>query len=196
MNLSARQFESILNKETPGFFLAQFEGGKPGRFTFLFDPQAHVSVNNFRINGGETVLIFAYDSSIYYNYVWMAFYAQADYAKGIAPYSDAFYLVDSPLNTLTLDLLEPQKILGLHAKLYLVSRFDGLRVLPMSVGEGLGNYDDARRKKQMHVLGARLADGTPLSFFQEPWESGFTIAFPGQIPKESLDTRARSMGIS
>lgn len=183
MNVSARQLESILNKETPGFFLAQFEGGKRGRFTFLFDPQAHVPVNNFAINGGETGLIFAYDSSIYFNDVWMAFYTQADYAKGSAPYSDAFNLVDSPLDTLTLDLLEPQKILGLHAKLDLVSRVNGLRVLPMSIGEGLGNYEDARRKKQMHVLGARLADGTPLSFFQEPWESGFTIAFPSPVPK-------------
>ncbi len=183
INLSARELEAILNNEPPGFFIARFEGGKRGKFTFLLDPQARIPVANFEINAGERGLIFAYDEDIYYSDVWMAFFAQQDYAKGIAPYSDAFNLVDTTQDTLALDLLEPKKVLGLNAKLELVSRTDGLRVLPMSVGEDLGNYDEARRKKQMRISGAHLADGTPLSVFQEPWEAGFTLVFPTAIPK-------------
>ena len=183
MNLSARELEAILNNEPPGFFVARFEGGKRGKFTFLLDPQARIPVANFEINSGERGLIFAYDDSIYDNDVWMAFYAQEDYAKGIAPYSDSFNLVDTTLDTLELDLLEPKKVLGLHARLDFVARAGGFRVLPMSIGEDLGDYNDARKKKQMYILSARFADGTPVSFFQEPWEAGFTLVFPQTISK-------------
>src|SRR5262249_1976785 len=62
LNVSARETESIANKETPGFFVAQFAGGKRGRFTFLLDAQTRVPTANFGINAGETGLIFAYNS--------------------------------------------------------------------------------------------------------------------------------------
>lgn len=84
MNISARQLESILNQETPGVFLIQLDGGKRGRFTYLFDPQSRIPVTSFGINAGEKGLIFAYDESLYSNDVWMAFHANADYAKGVA----------------------------------------------------------------------------------------------------------------
>jgi hypothetical protein len=183
MNLSARELESILNNESPGFFLAHFEGGKRGRFTFLLDPQARIPVANFGINSGEMGLIFAYDQDIWFNDVWMAFYTQEEYASGRATYSDSFNLVETVFDDLTLDLLEPKKVLGLKAKLNLVSRADGLHVIPMSIGESLSTYDSDRKKKQMHVLGAHLSDGTSLTFFQEPWESGFAIVSRDPIPK-------------
>ena len=65
MNISARQLESILNQETPGVFLVQLEGGKRGRFTYLFDPQSRIPVSSFGINAGEKGLIFAYDESLF-----------------------------------------------------------------------------------------------------------------------------------
>jgi hypothetical protein len=182
-NFSARELVAILNGEAPGVFLAQFDGGKRGRFTFLLDPQTRIPVANFGLNCGESGLIFAYDVDTFFNDVWMAFYNQEQYAKGIVPYSDTFNLVDTPLDTLFLDLLEPKKVLGLKATLGLVSRVDGLRAIPMSIGENLSKYDADRKKKQMHVLGARLADGTPLTFFQETWEAGFTIVSANPIPK-------------
>jgi hypothetical protein len=175
MNISARQLESILNQETPGVFLVQMDGGKRGRFTYLFDPQTRIPVTSFGINAGEKGLIFAYDESLYSNDIWMAFHANGDYAKGLAPYSDTYNVVDTERYTLTLDLLEPNKILGLTAKLDLVSRVEDLRLISFAVGEGLRIADDERRKKQLHLLDARLSDGTVLPFFQEVWESGFSV---------------------
>ena len=178
MNISARQLESILNQETPGVFLIQLDGGKLGRFTYLFDPQSRIPTSCFGINAGEKGLIFAYDETILSNDVWMAFHSNGDYGAGTAPYSDSYNLVDTEKYTLTLDLLEPKKVLGLTANLDLISRAEGLRLISFAVGEELSIYDDERRKKQLHLLAARLSDGTALTFFQEPWEGGFSIVLP------------------
>lgn len=180
-NISARQLESILNQEMSGIFLAQMDGGKRGRFTYLFDPQSRIPVTSFAINAGEKGLIFAYDESIFGNDVWMAFHAKEDYAKGQAPYSDSYNRVDTAKCSLTLDLLEPQKVLGVTAKLDLVPRVDGVKVISFAVGEGLSIYEDERRKKQLRVLSAHLADGTALPFFQEPWETGFSVILPNPV---------------
>ncbi len=178
MNISARQLESILNQETPEVFLIQLDGGKLGRFTYLFDPQSRIPVTCFGIDAGEKGLIFAYDQNILSNDIWMAFHRAGDYAAGVAPYSDAYNLVDTEKYTLTLDLLEPRKVLGLTASLDLVSRVEGLRLISFAVGEGLSTYDDERRKKQLYIIAAHLSDGTALTSFQEPWESGFSIVLP------------------
>jgi hypothetical protein len=181
VNISSRQLESILNQETPELFLIQMDGGKRARFTYLFDPQSRIPATSFGINAGEKGLIFAYDQTILYNDIWMAFHSAADYAAGVAPYSESYNLVDTEKYTLTLDLMEPKKVLGLTANLDLVCRVDGLRVIPFAVGESLSLYDDERRKKQLQLLGAHLADGTALAFFQEPWEGGFTVVLPQPI---------------
>jgi hypothetical protein len=181
MNISARQLESILNQETPGIFLVQLDGGKRGRFTYLFDPQSRIPVANFDIDAGEKGLIFAYDQAILFNDVWMAFHSVQDYSSGVAAYADAFKLVDTPTYTLTLDLLEPKKVLGLTASMDLICRVDNLRLIDYAVGEALSIYDDERRKKQLHVLSAHLSDGTPLAFLQEPWEGGFSVLLPKPV---------------
>ena len=181
MNILARQLEAILNQETQGLFLAQFDGGKLGHFNYLFDPQTRIPVSIFGINAGEKGLIFAYDESLLSSDIWMAFHAVGDYAKGATPFSDAYNVVDTDKCTLSLDLLEPKKVLGLTAKLDLVVRAQTLRVISFAVGEGLSSYDDERRKKQLHVLNAHLSDGTALAFFQEPWEEGFSIVLPKPV---------------
>ncbi len=198
VNMSARQLESILNQETPGVFLIQMDGGQRGRFTYVLDPQARIPLVNFGINAGEKGLIFAYDNDIFDNDVWMAFHANGDYAKGKAPYSDIYNVVDTEKYTMTLDLSEPKKVLGLVTRLDLISRIDGLRVISFAVGEGLSIYDDERRKKQLYLHGAQLSDGTALTFFQEPWESGFSVVLPkglaaGQKLSLSLDLKGDFM---
>jgi hypothetical protein len=60
----------------------------------------------------------------------------------------------------------------------LTSRVKDLRLVSFAVGEGLSIYDDERRKKQLRILAASLSDGTSLTFFQEPWEVGFTVVLP------------------
>lgn len=181
VNISARQLESILNRETPGVFLIQCDGGQRGRFTYIFDPQTRIPVAAFGINAGEKGLIFAYDR-VMGNEVWMAFHAAEDYAKGVTPYSDIYNLVDTDKYVLTLDLMEPKKVLGMTAQLGLTSRVEGVRVLPFALGEGLGVYEDERRKRQLHILSAHLSDGTSLTFFQEPWEGGFSVVLPESMP--------------
>ncbi len=178
MNISARQLESILNKESPGVFLGQFSGGKHGRFTFLSDPQSRTLLATFGIDAGETGIIFSYNEDLRTSDVWMAFCPREAYASGVARYSDSYNLVDTPHYALSLDLMEPKKILGIAANVDLISRTDGLRALSFAVGEDLAIYDDERRKKQLRVLGAKLADGTALTYFQEPWEGGFTVVLP------------------
>jgi Peptidase family M1 domain len=178
MNISARLLETILNREKPDIFLIQVDGGKLGRFTYLFDPQSRIPVTSFGINAGEKGLIFAYDGNSYSNDVWMAFHSVGDYAAGRSPYSDAYNLVDTEKYTLTLDLQEPQKVLGLTEKLDLVSRADGLRIISFAVGESLSIVDDERRKKQLHILAAHFSDGGNLTFFQEPWQGGFSVILP------------------
>lgn len=182
MNVSARQLESILNQEPPELFMIQMDGGRLGRFTYLFDPQSRIPANCLGINAGEKGLIFAYDDDIFSNDVWMAFHSAGDYAARRASYSDSYNLVDIEKYALTLDLMEPKKLLGLTAKLNLISRVADLRLIPFAVGEGLSLYDDERRKKQLHVLSAHLSDGTALTFLQEPWEGGFSIVLPRTIP--------------
>ena len=183
MNIAARQLESIVNQESPEIFLAQFDGGKLGRFTYLFDPQSRIPVATFGIDAGEKGLIFAYDQYMFGNDVWMAFHSTEDYAKNTGYYADAYNLIDAQKYTLTLDLLEPKKELGLSVGLDGVSRVDGLRVIDFVVGEYLSIRDDERRKKQLHLLTARMADGSAVNFFQEPWEGGFTILLPHALAK-------------
>jgi len=52
-NLSARQVVSIMNEESPGFFFAEFEGSKKGRFAYILDYQSRIPVANFQIDAGE-----------------------------------------------------------------------------------------------------------------------------------------------
>lgn len=180
LNISARQLQSILNREIPGVFLSQFDGGTRGRFTYILDPQMRIPVATFGIDAGEKGLIFSSEDDTRYD-IWMAFHSTEEYAKGIAAYSDFYNLVDTKKYTMLLDLREPKKILGLKATLDLVSRFDSVRVLSFSIGEGLSASEDERRKKQLYIVDARLSDGTQLLHFQEPWESGFSVVLPDAV---------------
>jgi len=183
INISARQLEAILNRETPGVFLGQFEGGKRGRFTYLFDSQSRTLVSNFGINAGEKGIIFAYDEAMFSNDVWMAFYGKEDYEKGQVAYSDFYDLVETTQYRLNLNLMEPKRILGLIANLDLISKWNDVRIIPFSIGEDLPVFEDERRKKQMHILNAHLADGTSLPFIQEPSEGGFSVVLPFSATK-------------
>lgn len=182
-NLSARQLVSILNHESPGFFFAQLDGGHRGRFDFLLDYQARIPVANFEINAGERGLIYAFDQSIDGPDVWMAFYTQADYQHGQAVYSDEDDLILASKYILRADVTEPKKWLKLETRIECESRSDGLTAIPFVVGEDLSRRDDQRRKKQLRVASVHLGDGTPLQWFQEPWEGGFTVVLPSAVGK-------------
>jgi hypothetical protein len=182
-NLSARQMVSIVNHEPSGFFFIQVDGGHRGRFNFLLDYQARIPVANFEINAGERGLIYAFDQSIGGPDVWMAFHTQADYQRGQSAYSDEDDLITASKYTMNVDVTEPKKWLKLSARIECESRFDGLIAIPFVVGEDLAQRDDERRKKQLHVASVRSDDGSPLHWFQEPWEGGFTVILPSAMGK-------------
>ena len=177
-NLSARQVISIVNHEPLGFFFMQVDGGHRGRFSFLLDYQARIPAANFAINAGERGLIYAFDKIFGETDVWMAFHSEADYQRGRAAYSDQDDLIAISKYALTVDVTEPKKWLKLTTHIDCAAKSDGLVAIPFLVGEDLSYYEDQRRKKQLRVSSARLGDGTPVEWIQEPWEGGFTVLLP------------------
>lgn len=180
-NLASRQMISILNHESPGFFFVEVAGGRRGRFAYLFDPQSRIPVANFDINAGESGLIYAYDKTLVVPDVWMAFHAEDDYRQGKARYAESNDLMTIPQYGMDVDLSEPKKVLTLSTQMECASRVDQLIAIPLVIGEDLSNYDDQRKKKQMHVVSATTTDGTTLQWMQEPWEGGFTVVLPAPV---------------
>jgi hypothetical protein len=180
-NIASRLLLSLLHNEAPGFFMAQFDKGSRGRFTFLFDPQGRIPTANFGINGGEKGLIYAYNKNSNSHDIWLAFYSLDDYQRGRVNYSDAFDLVETPHYWLRVDLREPRKILRLSARLDLTALMDGVRGIPFNLTESLPEYDEMRLKKGMKVKSLRRSDGTALEWIQEDWEGGFTVLLPSPL---------------
>lgn len=176
-NLSARIALSILNHEKPGFFYANFDGGKRGRFGLVLDYQTRVPVASFDLNGGEKGLIYNYESEIYNTEIWMAFYALEDYQRGNVAYSDVNDLLDVTHFDLDIDLRDNQKMVRLLARVQSQARVGNLRAISFSIGEDLGESESWRLKKQMRLQKARMGD-SELSFAQEDWEGGFTVFLP------------------
>jgi Peptidase family M1 domain len=176
-NLSARIALSILNQETPGFFFANFDGGRRGRFSYVLDYQTRIPTGYFNINAGERGMVFKYKSDEDDNDILLAFYSLSDYERGTSSYSDVFDLVDISNYDMNIDLRQPKKRMGLKTKVSMQSRNAGIQAVMFVIGESLDEYENARLKKQMRLKSASI-DSTPLEFVQEDWESGFTIFFP------------------
>ena len=177
INVSARLALSVLNGEPSGLFLAQFDGGRRGRFTYLLDPQGRLPVNYFGINGGEKGLIFQHSSALYFNEVWTAFYAQADYARNAVEYSDTHDLVDVTHYALDLDLRQFAKSITLAGRIDITARANGVRAVSFQVGETLTGASRERLVNQLRLIRAAQGD-TTLSWVQEDWEGGFTVFLP------------------
>ena len=107
-NIAVRLTLSIVNQESPGFFMAEFDKGQRKRFTLLLDAQGRVPSATFSINGGEKGMLYAYRDIVGGgNDVWMAFYSEADYVRRRVEYSDAFDLVDTLNYDMEVDLRDP-----------------------------------------------------------------------------------------
>jgi hypothetical protein len=178
-NIPARVALSIINNESPGVFFATFDGGSLDRFSYVFDWQARIPTMNFDINGGERGLIFKYRLLTHSNDILMAFYSLSDYERKLVQYSDINDLVDISNYKLDVDLRSPRSSLGLRGIISMKILSDGVQAIPFLLGEGLGESENQRLKKQMHVKSLRV-NGTEISWEQEDWEGGF-IAF---LPKK------------
>ena len=186
-NLPARLAISMLNHEKPGFFFAQFDGGKRGRFSMVLDYQNRVPVANFDINGGEKGLIWSYNSYIYSPEVWEAFYSFEDYQRGTVTYSDANDQIDVKSYRMDVDLRDYKDRVKLNLRLEAEPYQPNVRVVSFRVGEDLGEEDSQRLKKQMRVVSIRR-DGVELPAVQEKWEGGFTVFLPEALKaREKLD---------
>lgn len=178
-NLAARLTVSILNEESPGFFFAEFDKGRKHRFTFLLDHQGRIPVVTFAINGGEKGIIYQHDDGGFYNNVWMAFYSLEDYRQGRVQYSDIFDLVAVLKYTMEIDVREPKKILRVSARMDCESVKDGVRALPFSMNDSLGEFESLRLKKALRIKAAQFPDGSSAAVVQEDWEGGLTLLLPG-----------------
>lgn len=177
-NVASRLLLSLLNGEQPGVFIAQFDKGRRGRFSYVLDLQSRIPTVNFGINGGEKGLVFAYNTSQFTNDVWFAFYSAGDYESRMVKYSDAFDLVEIPDYALTVDLREPRHRVKVTGKVNLLALTEGVRAIPFALTESLPEWENLRKKKGMRITAARLADGTPVQAIQEEWEGGFTVVLP------------------
>src|SRR5215216_4132633 len=176
-NLPARLAVSLLNAEKPGFFFANFDGGKRGRFSMILDHQNRIPVANFDINAGEKGLIWSYNTDVYNPEVWLAFYSLQDYQRGAVEYSDWNDQIDIKHYQLDIDLREHSKRARLNALIEAEPNLPNVRAITFRVGEDLGEYESQRLKKQMRVKSARRA-GIELPAVQEDWEGGFTVFLP------------------
>ncbi len=181
-NLSSRIAISILNNEKPGFFFANFRGGKLKNFSCVFDAQTRIPTAFFGLNGGEKGLVFRYDNLLETE-VLMAFYSLEDYERKYVSYSDANDLVDMAHYDMDIDLRSPKSKLGLKARAKMVALADGVRAIPFSIGESLSTFEDSRLKKQMKVKTVRSGT-TDLEFVQEPWEGSLTVFLPAALKKD------------
>jgi hypothetical protein len=178
LDLSARLALSLLNKETPGVFFAEFDGGARGRFDAVVDYQTRIPTMAFGIDGGEKGLIFAsvmYQAGYYVPELWMAFYGESDYGK-VIPYSDANNLVDITHYGLDVNLLSAPTM-AVTAKIEATASAGSLRAINFNLGRGLPTFRDMRLKNALRVKSVK-AGGEPAAFAQVDWESGFTVFLP------------------
>lgn len=175
INVSSRLAVSILNAESPGFFLTQLDRGRRGRFVYVLDHQGRVPVAAFEVNAGEKGLIFAHRGPLTGNDIWMAFFSLADYEHGQTSYSDSFDLAVVARYAMELDVRDPKHTLKILARLDFISLADGLRALPLALNQSLPEQDSLRLKKALRLKSARWADGASLEAAQEDWDGSITL---------------------
>jgi hypothetical protein len=181
-NVAARTTISLLNGETEGLFIGIYEGGRPSRYSYIFDPQNRILTTNFTINGGEKGLISTYNNTIRYNDVWLAFYSESDYERGVVTYSDFHDMVDVVHYDMDVDLRNPKSRMGLKAKAHMISRFDGIRAIPFVLGEGLSDWDNQRLRKNLRVVSVTYK-GKAVEAVQEDWDNTVTVFLPEPLKK-------------
>jgi hypothetical protein len=176
-NISARLSISILNGEQPGVFLAHFDKGKRGAFSFAMDYQSRLPLAAFYLHAGEKGVIWTH-SQAPFNEVWMAFYSVADYQREVVQYSDTFDLVAIPQYTITVDATEPQRELTENVRMEMSVLASGLRAIPLMLNNSLPEVDSTRLKKALRLNSAKLIEGGALDAIQEDWDGGITLLLP------------------
>jgi hypothetical protein len=182
-NIAARLMVSVVNNEQPGFFMAEFDKGKRGRFAFLMDPQERIPSEAFEINGGEKGLLYGYNTLYQAPEVWTAFYSEDDYARKSVEYSDISDQVMIRRHDMDFDAHDPSKWLRYDDRIDVEVLQDGLRAIQFTLNENLGVYNDARLKRALRVKSVKSADGQPVEVVQEDWDSSVTLLLPAPVSR-------------
>jgi len=188
LNLSARTLAAVANHDTPGFFFAQFSGGKRGTFSALIDHQTTSLQDAFGINGGEKGMLFQYAGVLGGIDIWTTFYDEQDFQNGRVLYSSAFDLVRIPEYRMQIDLREADRWIRNNAEMDLVALRADIQIIPMSLNEALPEINDQRLKKGIRVTAASLSDGQAIGFIQEPWDAGVVLVLPQPMRKDERVT--------
>jgi hypothetical protein len=196
-NIAARLAVSLLNNEKPGYFIADFDKGKRGRFTYFFDPQGRTPSDIFEINGGEKGLIYGWDRSNFDFGDWLAFYSQSDYQQNRVDFSDVFDEVAILNHNLEMDMHELGKSLKFNDKVTIQTRKDGLRAIQFQVNQGFDlDFWNRFAERLKYVKGP---DGIALDAVQEDGDDTVTVFFPQPLAlgqKLVLDFRLEGLSLT
>ncbi len=165
-NISARLAESILNRESLGFFIAEFDNGRLGRFSFVFDAQTRIPSEVFGVNGGEKGLIFQYQPLLGANDDWMAFYAKENYPEVHREFPDAYDQVKIRNHDMEFDLRNPQNTVRYKDRITMEVQQGGLRAVQFSINRDLIAAQIYAYQYAMHLTSAETEDGKPLAAIQ------------------------------
>ncbi len=195
-NIAARLTVSIVNAESPGFFVSQFDKGHRGRFSFLLDPQTRVPSEIFQIDGGEKGLIIFCNAGCYQPVIWMAFYSQDEYATRHVEFSDVFDQVYVRRHDMDIDVKNPfSRWLRYDDHMQIEVMKGGLRAIRLEINESLSAYDEYRLKRALRLRSIKSADGVPVEAIQEDWEAGLTLLFTAPLAKgQMIDLTLRMEG--
>jgi hypothetical protein len=180
-NIAARLAVSVLNNEQPGFFMAEFDKGKRGRFAFLFDPQERVPSQAFEINGGEKGLVYGYLRGTVAAGIWTAFYSEEDYAKKTVEFSDASDQVAIRHHDMDMDLQDPGKWLRYDDRIDVEVLQDNLHAIQFALNEGM--VDEYWAKHALRVKSVQTGDGKPVDFIQENSDSAVTLLLSSAVSR-------------
>src|SRR6202789_4726784 len=165
-----------MNNEQPGFFLAEFDKGKRGRFDFLFDPQERIPSSVWEIDGGEKGLIYGPILNSIYPQVWTAFYSEEDYARKSVEFSDASDQFTIQRHDMDFDAKDPGKWLRYDDRIDVEVLQDGLRAIQFSLDEGM--RDENWSKHALKLKSVQTGDGKPVDAVQENFDSNITLFLP------------------
>ena len=180
-NISARLAESILNHKSPGFFMAEFDKGKLGRFSFVWDAQTRIPSEVFGINGGEKGIIFQYQPTLGENDDWMAFYAKEDYPDVYREFPDAYDQVKIRNHDIEFDLRHPERRFRYTDRMTMEVQQDGLRAVRFAINQDLNAADVDVFRRAMHLTSAETDDGKPLEAVQRFHDKTVMVFLPAAV---------------
>jgi hypothetical protein len=201
INISSRILVSMLNGESPGVFLAEFDKGQLNRFCFLLDPQTRIPSFAFGLNSGEKVMLFRYSPESFENDLWIAAYSETECKDNQPTLSSIFDLISPEHYKMDIDIREPQKALITQTRIdFLLAPGGALRAIPMMFNDGITGQENSRQKYSMKVKSAKFREKeesafADMPFVQEDWEIGLTLLLPKPMSSASIDEEQPTLSV-